>query len=108
MVNKKHKSVKGGGPPPVDDAWWMAVLEDIEGRFTSTTDPKKTKTKHTEVAKLAVEQQTQSETNVPDWEQAKELYPDIFSLIYQKLYYYPVEPLALIAHRYLSSEILTF
>ncbi|MBN1666707.1 MAG: 30S ribosomal protein S1 [Anaerolineales bacterium] len=33
MVQKNHRNPDMGGPPPVDDSWWTAILEDIEQQF---------------------------------------------------------------------------
>jgi len=76
MVNNKHNSKNAGGPPPIDDSWWMAVLEDIEERFSPNIRAKKTV--HpipTEVgAQVNANTNSQSKATDPDWEQAEELY----------------------------------
>ena len=72
MVNKKNNNLEVGGPSPADDAWWMAVLEDIEERFSSKeknieADPK-------QGTKPVIMPDIQAKMIDPDWEQAKELY----------------------------------
>ncbi len=74
MVNNKHNINKSGGPPPIDDSWWMAILEDVETRLTPKTQANKSEP-HPKIKKVSqVGSITQSEVIDPDWEQAKELY----------------------------------
>ena len=67
MVDKNNHNTQDGGPPPIDDAWWMAILEDVEGRFTLKSHPKTD-------AGSQIEPTNQSKAITPDWDKAKELY----------------------------------
>ena len=74
MVNNKHNINKPGGPPPIDDSWWMAILEDVEARLTSKTRANKAEPHPKTKTVSQVESLSLSKVIDPDWEQAKELY----------------------------------
>jgi small subunit ribosomal protein S1 len=62
---KNYKSM--GGPTPLDESWWKAVMEEAEAHLGA---PKKKKQPKTPI------QEIDSSDNTPeaDWDQAKELY----------------------------------
>ena len=74
----KNNSVKNnsGGPQPVDDAWWMSVLEDVEDHFAPQQKPKSEPPAiKSEPAPVKVdEKEATTETIELDWEWAQELY----------------------------------
>lgn len=74
MVKNKENSIKDGGPPPIDDAWWMAILEDVEGRFETKSGIRETKQQHTTNTSSGVDKEVKMDAQDPDWEQAEELY----------------------------------
>ena len=74
MVNNKHNINKPGGPSPIDDSWWMAILEDVEARLTSKTRANKAEPHPKTKTVSQVESLSLSKVIDPDWEQAKELY----------------------------------
>jgi small subunit ribosomal protein S1 len=63
------------GGPPVDDSWWMSVLEDVEDRFSSKPNPQPesmpVQNRRTKTAVTKVEPEAPEEL---DWAWAKELY----------------------------------
>ncbi|MFC1996848.1 30S ribosomal protein S1 [Chloroflexota bacterium] len=74
MVNKKHNYTKSGEPLPIDESWWMAVLEDVEDRFESNSRVENAVSHPTTGVGAQPETNTQTEAIDPDWEKAKELY----------------------------------
>ena len=73
MVNNNHDKNNMGGPPPVDNSWWMAVLEDVEDSFAPTITPNTKPEQKLEKASVSVEK-TASNSVELDWEWAEQLY----------------------------------
>ena len=74
MVNKKQSSTNAGGPTPIDDSWWMAILEDVEERFSRKSTANKAEPHPKTDRGSQLETNTQSKVTDPDWEKAEELY----------------------------------
>jgi small subunit ribosomal protein S1 len=71
---KKYTYTNDGGPQPIDDSWWMAILEDVEERFGSKS--RNNKREHDSVSDDVPQTESgpQSDITDLDWEQVKELY----------------------------------
>lgn len=70
MVHKNHHNSEMGGPPPLDDSWWTAVLEEVEQHFNpskpiSDQQPNRD-------AKLVA--QPEPDIQDVDWKYAEQLY----------------------------------
>ena len=74
MVNNNTSRDKAGGPPPIDESWWMAVLEDVEEHFESKSRHKRVETKKKSADGSKVESDPQSRVTDPDWQKAEDLY----------------------------------
>jgi len=78
MVNNDPNNDKMGGPPPLDDSWWMAILDNVEKRFSSTSKPASIPEVSTlepePTVKLSSEPRSKAETPDQNWEQARILY----------------------------------
>jgi small subunit ribosomal protein S1 len=59
MVNKTYSEGLQGGPQPLDESWWAAVLAEEEGADSASGTQSQTETPHQAMV---------------DWEQAREIY----------------------------------
>lgn len=59
MVNKTYSEGLHGGPQPLDESWWAAVLAEEEGADSASGTQSQTETPHQAMV---------------DWEQAREIY----------------------------------
>jgi small subunit ribosomal protein S1 len=74
MVNKKNTITNNGGPTPIDDSWWMAVLEEVEERFSSASSVKKIEPPQKSERGSYVGNNSQPKATDPNWEKAQDLY----------------------------------
>lgn len=74
MVMNTQNRIKDGGLPPTDDAWWMGILEDVEGRFETISSIRDTEQKHNKNALSAIDKEVKTDARDLDWEQADDLY----------------------------------
>ena len=70
MGNNKQVKKNIGGPPPVDESWWMAVLEDVEDRHSG----KSTKKQPVENRTREVDSSGADQQATIDWDWALEIY----------------------------------
>ena len=74
MVNKKTTITNPGGPTPIDDSWWMAILEEVEEKYSSTTKVKKQESYKNRERGSKLNANSRSKDIEIDWEKAEELY----------------------------------
>ncbi len=73
MVNNIHEKNNMGGPPPVDDSWWMAVLEDVEDHFAPKPKPVTKPHPPEEEAPIPVKE-LEPDSGELDWDWAEQVY----------------------------------
>lgn len=74
MVSKKTTNTNPGGPTPIDDSWWMAVLEEVEEHYSSTTKAKKQDSYKNQERGSKLPAKSSSKVSEMDWEKAEDLY----------------------------------
>jgi small subunit ribosomal protein S1 len=75
MVMDNIANNKSGGAPPVDDSWWMSILEDVEDRFASDPESQqKQKPAPNGRSVKAVRKASPEASDELDWEWAEQLY----------------------------------
>jgi small subunit ribosomal protein S1 len=76
MVNNEYDNNDVGGPPPIDDSWWMAILEDVENRFKKPSKQKHQPKSQHQKKQTAVQEPSLDKGALADldWERATELY----------------------------------
>lgn len=73
MANNNPDKNNMGGPLPVDDSWWMAVLEDVEDHFAPKLKPNK-KPNQTEQNAPIPDENSKPDSIELDWAFAEQLY----------------------------------
>jgi len=77
MVDNDQINENAGGPPPLDDSWWMSILDSVEERFNSSSKQDKKPVAKTKAPSAPVSPSSpniEAESLEQDWEWAKELY----------------------------------
>ena len=82
MVNHDHNDDKMGGPPPLDESWWMAILDNVEKRYAPKSKPATEPEVPVQEPEPELEPEpepapapeSKAETPEQDWERAKILY----------------------------------
>lgn len=72
MVNNDQNNEKMGGPPPLNESWWMAILDNVEKRFA--TKPASEPVVPAPEPEPVAEPEPQAETPEQNWERARILY----------------------------------
>jgi small subunit ribosomal protein S1 len=77
MVDKDQINENAGGPTPLDDAWWMSILDSVEEHFNSLSkqDKKPVANKKAQPSSSkSLPTDNEAESIEQDWERTKELY----------------------------------